>query len=269
MSAGTADGGGMRGASYGCSAVGGIGRLDGGRGGGGADFGSGGAGGAVRGAGGAGGPLGPPPTPIIVLLRGGPARGGSGIGAAFEPRDGAGGKSPACGSIASTVAAYARPSLPGGGCTPGGRSVPKRSVPSRRDLSGAVSGATRVTSCSPAATAAAARAAAKNVCNSAMSPSRFQPSPEREISSVGKSRPSVMRFCSSLSEVSVSVAPSPRRTTHGRAPSGPAPGRNTLNRCPQFVHLTVVPRSETSVSSNSYSVPQRSQVTSMDEARGG
>ena len=115
-----------------------------------------------------------------------------------------------------------------------------------------------------------ALAAAKKVCSSAMSPSRFQPSPEREISSFGPSCPSVMRRCSSRSDLSTSVELSPRRITHGRdaLPSG-APGRKTLKRWPQLVHLTVVPRSETSVSSNSYSVLHRSQVTSMEEAAAG
>ena len=47
----------------------------------------------------------------------------------------------------------------------------------------------------------------------------------------------------------------------GRARAGC--GRRTLNWCPQFVHLTVVPRSETRASSNSYAVLQRSQVTSI------
>ena len=39
----------------------------------------------------------------------------------------------------------------------------------------------------------------------------------------------------------------------------------TLNLCPQFVHSTVVPRSETRASSNSYSVEQRSQRTSIQD----
>src|SRR5687768_14186581 len=74
--------------------------------------------------------------------------------------------------------------------------------------------------------------------------------------------------CSSLSDAMLSLAVLPsRRTAQLRGSEVEAPGRNTLNKCPQFVHLTVVPRAATRVSSNSYSVPQRSHVTSIGSSR--
>ncbi len=116
------------------------------------------------------------------------------------------------------------------------------------------------------------RAAAKNVASSAMSPRRFCPSPAREMRSSAETSPAVMSRCSSLSDAICCVLPSASSSVQlrcsGGAAAGSLPGRNTLKRCPQLVHLTVVPRSETSVSSNSYSVPQRSQVTSMAGSEG-
>lgn len=227
-----------------------AGALGMGRGGGGAERGGGGAERGGAGRLGAGGRVegGACPTPKRVSF--------AAVGDMPERSRGtrAGG-----GTEASTVGAVARGDRLGSGREDGLRWKGLRSsgmpdkVESRRSPRGLVG-----RSPSPIAWAAA-----KNVRSSAMSPRGLKLSPERLSSSLGSRLPSVMRRCSSFRDPRSTSLPSRRRTRQTRSAVGPAPGRNTLKRCPQFVHLTVVPRAETKVSSNSYSVPQRSQVTSM------
>src|SRR6478609_3553478 len=69
---------------------------------------------------------------------------------------------------------------------------------------------------------------------------------------------------SSRSDVKTSVRPSPVVTFQKSSLKSPSL-RRILNLCPQLVHLTVVPRPLTSASSNSYSVLQRSHLTSIAE----
>ena len=92
------------------------------------------------------------------------------------------------------------------------------------------------------------------------------------VSSRPRSAPRIAS-CRSRSEVNTTVPPEARLTAHSSPPAAPSAARATLptmlvegitrNSCWHSVHLTDVPRSLTSASSNSYSVPQRSQRTSM------
>ncbi len=102
----------------------------------------------------------------------------------------------------------------------------------------------------------------KNGSSSAIDPSLRGLPPPRDSTSSRPTTPVEIAACSSRSAENTSSRPSTVRTTQR---SGPVEGtgRNTRNCAPQFVHFTVVPRSDTKASSKSYSVPQRSQVTSM------
>src|SRR6476619_7118115 len=71
---------------------------------------------------------------------------------------------------------------------------------------------------------------------------------------------------SSRSDVKTSVRPSAVVTFQKSSLKSPSL-RRILNLCPQLVHLTVVPRPLTSASSNSYSVLQRSHLTSISSGR--
>jgi hypothetical protein len=87
--------------------------------------------------------------------------------------------------------------------------------------------------------------------------------PPRDNRSAGPTLPAAMPFWSSRSEVKEITPPVAIRTIQRSGPTPEARFGKTLNWWPQFVHLTVVPRSDTSASSKSYSVPHRSQRTSM------
>ncbi len=106
-------------------------------------------------------------------------------------------------------------------------------------------------------------AVAKKLSSSAIAPRLFQPSPALEISSILLTLPSRIHFWSTARESNGMTVPSGRRRFHALAESASDVGRKILNWWLQFVHLTVVPRSETSASSNSYSALQRSHTTSM------
>ncbi len=114
----------------------------------------------------------------------------------------------------------------------------------------------------------AAPALTKKGSSSAMEPRRRGREPPRESTSSRVITAWAMAAWSSRRARNSSSRPSMVRTSHrSGAPSGC--GRRTLNWCPQLVHLTVVPRSETRASSNSYAVLQRSQVTSIGLANSG
>src|SRR5687768_13693990 len=90
----------------------------------------------------------------------------------------------------------------------------------------------------------------------------FGGSPPRDKRSVRSTRWVWMARCSSRSDVKTSVRLS-AVVTFQKSSLKSASCRRILNLCPQLVHLTVVPRPLTSASSNSYSVLQRSHLTSI------
>src|SRR5574342_309678 len=141
----------------------------------------------------------------------------------------------------------------------------------------------------------------KKVASSAMLPRRFHWSPESEISSPRETFFSTIHFWSVVSSLKVKTLPLACRTRHSRFSGGigepdgvvaggvsagaagalvavtggsvASPGFSgtvttsafffTLNRCPQFEHLTVSPASVTWASSKTYWARQRSQRTSI------
>ena len=103
----------------------------------------------------------------------------------------------------------------------------------------------------------------KNGSSSAMELSARGGPPPRDSKSSGPIWRWLMPFCRSRNDVYTSSRPLVVRTTQRSGPLG-LPAGWTLNWCPQFVHFTVVPRSLTRASSNSYSVPQREQLTSIE-----
>ncbi len=103
---------------------------------------------------------------------------------------------------------------------------------------------------------------AKNGSSSAMDPRRRGREPPRDSTSSREIWTCAMAACRSRSARNSSSRPSTVRTSQ-RSGAPSVCGRRTLNWLPQVVHLTVVPRSDTSASSNSYAVLQRSQVTSI------
>src|SRR5438477_4042106 len=121
-----------------------------------------------------------------------------------------------------------------------------------------------------------------------MLPSRFHASPVREISSSRLTLRSTIHFCSVVSSLNEKMFPVGWRTFHSReALGGCASGDfagsvSSLTRCGgggrvaggadflrtrktwlHEVHFTVTPLSGTRASSNSYSVLQRGQLTSI------
>src|SRR5512140_2886630 len=117
-----------------------------------------------------------------------------------------------------------------------------------------------------------------------MLPSRFQVSPESEISASRPTFPSTIHFCRVVSSRQTKTLPLVWRTFHSRDGGG---GGSSLTSCAPWassgftgrvitislrltrktwahcVHLTVTPSVGTRASSSSYSVLQRGQLTSI------
>jgi len=98
----------------------------------------------------------------------------------------------------------------------------------------------------------------KKGSSSAIEERTFGAMPERIRVSSRSTSPRVIDRCSSRSELKMNSWPERVRTSQRSGAAVAAFGRKILNWCPQWVHLTVVPRSETRASSKSYSVWQRS-----------